>query len=178
MERTGEDAALAQLHGTHAVIVDRVDGGHALKIIDVIGKPEPLHCGAFRKVLLAHQPDSWIREYVAGIEFRKYTPRTIASEKALYRELEAIRKQGYATSLGERIADAGGVAAPVFDYSGAIRASIQIVAPVTRLTPNAMRGHIAAVVDAGRRASALLGAPGSAGSVEARTAAYLPVVAG
>src|SRR5205085_1958036 len=61
--RSGEDVGLSRLQGAHAVIVDRVDGPSHLKIIDVLAKPEPLYCGAFRKVLLAHQSPEWIDKY-------------------------------------------------------------------------------------------------------------------
>ena len=159
VKETGEDAGLAELQGTHAVIIDRVDGGHALKIIDVIGQPEPLHCGGFRKVLLAYQDDAWIHSYVAGLKFEKYTPRTITDSESLWREIRRIRKHGYATSSGERLADAGGIAAPVFDFTGNIRATIQIVAPITRLTPKNVQRYIEAVAEAGEQASALLGGP-------------------
>ncbi|MCD6732438.1 MAG: IclR family transcriptional regulator [Burkholderiaceae bacterium] len=159
VKKTGEDAGLAELQGTHAVIIDRVDGGHALKIIDVLGHPEPLHCGGFRKVLLAYQEDAWIESYIANLRFEKYTSKTIVGGQALWREIKRIRKQGYATSYGERLADAGGIAAPVFDYTGNIRATIQIVAPVTRLTPRNVKRYLEAVISAGRKASELLGGP-------------------
>jgi DNA-binding IclR family transcriptional regulator len=129
-----EDCALSVLHGTHAVIIDRVDGPNPLKIIDVLGQPEPLYCGAFRKVLLAHQHPEWIDRYLASIRLVRFTPQTITTRRALRRELEAIRTHGYALSFGERLPDAGGVAAPVFGLTDEILAALFIVAPCTRIT--------------------------------------------
>ncbi|MGE0278522.1 MAG: IclR family transcriptional regulator [Nitrospiraceae bacterium] len=157
VDQTGEDAGLAELRGTHAVIIDRVDGGHALKIIDVISKPEPLNCGAFRKVLLAHQDDAWIDAYIRSQKFERFTPRTITTAAGIRREIEGIRKRGYATSYGERLKDAGGIAAPVFDASGKIRASIQIVLPVSRMSSSASKHIISAVVRAARECTLKLG---------------------
>ena len=158
-EQTGEDSGLAELHGTHAVIIDRVEGGNPLKIIDVIAKPEPLNCGAFRKILLAYQDDAWIDGYVGTLVFKKYTPKTITSVAGLRREIALIRKVGYATSYGERLRDAGGIAAPVFDSTGSIKASIQIVMPAMRMSPSATRKYIGAVVRAAQEATALLSGP-------------------
>jgi len=157
VDQTGEDAGLAELHGTHAVIIDRVEGGHALKIIDVIAKPEPLNCGAFRKVLLAHQDDAWIDSYIRSRKFERFTTRTITTAAGIRREIAGIRKRGYATSYGERLKDAGGIAAPVFDASGKIRASIQIVLPVTRMSSSANKHNISAVVSAARECTKKLG---------------------
>ena len=154
---TGEDAGLAELHGTHAVIIDRVEGRHPLKIIDVIGKLEPLNCGAFRKVLLSFQNDAWIESYIKTLTFERFTPRTITTASRLWREISRIRKLGYATSYGERLRDAGGIAAPVFDFTGNIKAAIQIVLPVVRMKPSTTRKYIGAVVRTAQEATALLG---------------------
>jgi IclR family KDG regulon transcriptional repressor len=54
--KTGEDASLSALQGTYAVILDRVEGPNPLKIVEAMRQPVPLHCGAFRKLLLAYQP--------------------------------------------------------------------------------------------------------------------------
>jgi DNA-binding IclR family transcriptional regulator len=145
-----EDCALSVLHGTHAVIVDRVDGPNPLKIIDVLAQPEPLYCGAFRKVLLAHQPPPWIDRYVASIRLVRFTPQTITSRKALRRELDEIRTRGYALSFGERLPDAGGVAAPVFGPGGEILAALFIVAPCSRIAGDRALELADLVVEAAR----------------------------
>lgn len=157
VDETGEDAGLAELHDTYAVIIDRVEGGHALKIIDGISRPEPLNCGAFRKVLLAYQTDAWIDSYIRSHVFERFTPRTITTASGVRREIAKIRKLGYALSCGERLRDAGGIAAPVFDLSGKIRASIQIVFPLARMSPSTTKHNIGAVVRAGRECTQKLG---------------------
>ncbi len=131
---SGEDVALSRLQGTHAVIVDRVDGPNPLKIIDVLAKPEPLYCGAFRKVLLAYQSPEWIERYLASVRFIRFTRNTIMSKPALRQELERIRQQGHARSVGERLPDAAGVAAPVFGVRGELEAAVFIVPPTSRFT--------------------------------------------
>src|SRR5437667_6015933 len=109
-----EDTGLSVLRGPHAVILERVDGPKPLRIIDVINLPIPLYCGAFRKVLVAYQPEEWIERYLATTKFVRFSPTTITSRQAFRKELAAIRERGYADSFGEHVPDAGGVAAPVF----------------------------------------------------------------
>jgi DNA-binding IclR family transcriptional regulator len=153
---SGEDVALSRLQGTHAMIVDRVDGPNPLKIIDVLGRPEPLYCGAFRKVLLAYQSSEWIEKYLASIRLVRFTANTIASKAALRRELERTREQGYALSFGERLPDAAGVAAPVFGVRGDLEAAVFIVAPTSRFTEARVPRLARLVVNTARTLTGLL----------------------
>jgi DNA-binding IclR family transcriptional regulator len=151
-----EDTGLSVLRGPHAVILDRVDGPKPLKIIDVINLPVPLYCGAFRKVLVAYQPEEWIERYLATTKFVRFSPTTITGRQAFRRELAAIRERGYADSFGEHVPDAGGVAAPVFGLDGNIQAGVFIMGPVSRITPQTAPRHARRVVDAARKVTARL----------------------
>ena len=153
---TGEDAGIDELHGTHAIVIDRVEGRHALRIIDVINRPEPLYCGAFRKVLLAFQTDEWIAEYLKATPLIAFTENTTRSKTDLRKEITTIRDQGFATSFGERLADASGVASPVFDQNGKIRVAIQIAGPISRINRKSVHLYITAVRNAGEAATQLL----------------------
>lgn len=145
---TREDAGLSVLQHRYAVFADWVEGPEPLKIVDRIGGPEELHYGAFRKVLLAYQSPNWIEEYVNSIKFEKFTPATISTKRSLYAELQRIRKAGYALSLGEKISEAAGIAAPVFGPGDTIRASVTIIGPISRYTSERIPALAAAVVRA------------------------------
>jgi DNA-binding IclR family transcriptional regulator len=145
-----EDVGLSRLQGNHAMIIDRADGPNNLKIIDVLGKPEPLYCGAFRKVLLAHQSPEWIEKYLGSLRLMRFSPHTLGTKTAIRQELERIRKRGLATSFGERIPDAAGVAAPVFGSAGEIEAALFIVVPTSRFGKTRASQLARLVVAAGR----------------------------
>nr|WP_309402183.1 IclR family transcriptional regulator [Aminobacter niigataensis]WMD00123.1 IclR family transcriptional regulator [Aminobacter niigataensis] len=154
---TTEDSAIAELISGAAVIIDRVDGEHPLRIIDRLNVPELLYVGAFRKVLLAYQEESWIEDYFERAPFVRYTDRSICDRGAMRDELRFIRERGYAYSFGERITDAGGIAAPIFGPTGAIRAAVQIAGPIARIdetTADALRVH---VIAAARKCTERLG---------------------
>lgn len=151
-----EDVGLSSLQGTHAAIIDRVEGPQPLKIIDVLAAPVPLYCGAFRKVLLAHQTTDWIEQYLSSTRLVRFTPRTISSKQALRKELQSIRENGYALSFGEKIPDAAGVAAPVFDLRGKIRAAVFIVGPITRITEESVPRLVKVIVAAAEQVTGLL----------------------
>jgi len=154
--RSGEDAGLSRLQGSHAVIVDRVEGPHHLKIIDVLAKPEPLYCGAFRKVLLAYQSPEWIEKYLGSVKLVRFTPNTLSTKAAVREELERIRQRGFASSFAERLPDAACVAAPVFGVGGEIEAAIFIVVPAARFAENGSPRLAGLVVDAARQLTARL----------------------
>lgn len=154
--QTGEDVALAELQGRIAVFIDRVDGHHALKLIDVINKPEILYVGAFRKVLLAFQTQEWIDEYIASTPFVRFTPQTISTAKRMREEIRRVREQGYAVSFGERLADAAGVAAPVFDHNGDIRAAVQIAGPISRINEDTAKRFTTPILGAAMSATEAL----------------------
>jgi IclR family KDG regulon transcriptional repressor len=162
-EETGEDAGIAELHGRQAVMIDRVEGHHALRIIDVINRPEPLYCGASRKVLLAFQTDEWIEGYIKEIAFIPFTENTIRSQIELWREITRIRRQGFAKSFGERLVDAAGAAAPIFDHAGTVRAAIHIAGPKTRINAKTAEFYTTAVKKAGETATRLLSGRGWSG---------------
>jgi DNA-binding IclR family transcriptional regulator len=125
-----------------------VEGSQPLKIVGEMRQPVPLHCGAFRKVLLAHQKPEWIEEYIGSLKPIKFTPRTITSKAVLQRELAAIRARGYAVSYGEYLRDSGGVAAPVFGEREELEAALFIWGPYARLNENTTDRYARIVVDA------------------------------
>jgi DNA-binding IclR family transcriptional regulator len=155
--KTGEDSGLSILQGTYAVILDRVEGPNPLKIVEAMQQPVPLHCGAFRKVLLAYQPRVWTHEYLHSIKLEKYTPRTLMRKAAIFRELGLIRARGYALSYGEYLVDSGGIAAPVFDYRNDLQATLFIWGPYSRLNERTSRQLVPLVVDCAAELTKLLG---------------------
>jgi len=164
--QSGEDSGLSVLRGTHALIADRAEGPHALKIIDVLGRPVPLYCGAFRKLLLAYQTPEWIDRYLDSTQLVRFTPRTPTSRHAIRRELRAIRERGCSVSFGEYLADAGGVAAPVFDPRDEIAGAVFVVGPRTRITEQTVPKLTRLVVQAGLDVTRLL--RGDSGTTSAR----------
>ena len=84
-------------------------------------------------------------------------PRPIQVPAKLRKIFEQIRADGYAVTMGERIADLGAIASPIVDRQGRVQYSIGVVLPVTRIGPS--RERMAELVKAAaQRASWALGA--------------------
>ena len=156
MADTQEDVFLAVLRDQYAVIVERLVGPQALKIVEPPGEVAvTLNCG-FRRVLLAYQPQRWIDEYIGNTTFVRYADATITDKTELRRNLQKVREQGYAVSRSESVQEAAGIAAPVFGTKGEIVATLFIVGPAVHFTKQFVSKRIPKVTSAAKRLTNLL----------------------
>lgn len=134
-------------------IVER--GTHPLGYDFEIGSRDGLHAGASGKAILAFLPNAEI-DRILGAPLPRLTEFTITDPGKLRHQIEMIRKQGYATSGGERIPGAGfGAAAPVFGPDGVVIGSVVVTIPSFRWTADRLPLTARLVADGARRISAL-----------------------
>jgi len=133
VQKTGESASLYVRDGLERVALAREKASHEISYLIREGERMQLYAGAAGKVLLAFAPSD-VQEKVLNRRFlKKLTCRTITDAARLRKELEAIRRKGYAVSEGERVDDVWSVAAPVFDHRGVVCASIGMTGPLYRI---------------------------------------------
>ncbi|MGE4336148.1 MAG: IclR family transcriptional regulator [Pigmentiphaga sp.] len=127
-----ETVQLAILDGTDVLYIDKVDSPQPVRSYTRVGSRAPAYCTGTGKSLLAYCPD-----LSAAIPTRlvKHTTTTIGTVAALKKELQQVREQGYSENVGEWRDDVYGVAAPLFDATGAVPAAIGISGPRTRMEP-------------------------------------------
>ena len=98
-------------------VVHQVDGPHHLVPRFWVGRRFPLHASSSGKLLLSTYDDERLERFL-----RDPLPRlgaaTITSPRALRRELEQVRAQGYATTVDELEDGLAGVSVGVLDDSG------------------------------------------------------------
>jgi DNA-binding IclR family transcriptional regulator len=92
-----------------------------------IGSEVPAHATGPGRVLLAYLPREQQIDFFSRMRLTKLTPKTCVSKTDLMNELEIVRRQGYAWVDQQYHLDARGLAAPIFDSGGVIRASVGIV---------------------------------------------------
>ena len=130
---TGETINLAVPAGADVLNVAEVASTYILSSSGGwVGRRTRPHAAANGKVLMAYRaiavPD--------GLE--RYTARTITSPSALRAELAAVRRNGYATAVGELEEGLVAVAAPVFGAGRACVAALSVSGPVSRMPPEAL----------------------------------------
>jgi DNA-binding IclR family transcriptional regulator len=131
-QATRELTTLYVLDGDERVCVERLEGPQNIRAVVGLGERLPLYAGAGGKVLLAFLPLETRRAMLARLVLARFTDKTIRNRARLERELLAIRRQGYATSVAERFAGASAVAAPVRGADGGVIAAINVSGPSDR----------------------------------------------
>jgi DNA-binding IclR family transcriptional regulator len=156
--RTNESVRIGTLHEGQVLIVHHVfRPDDSLQTLDV-GALLPAHASALGKILLAHHAYAAAELARHGLE--SFTPATITDPEALERELERVRKRGWAADIGELVNGEVSCAAPILDRRGVTVGAMGVSGPPDRLlAARQPRGDVVAFVrEAARAVSRELGA--------------------
>ncbi|HWL55593.1 MAG TPA: IclR family transcriptional regulator [Paracoccus sp. (in: a-proteobacteria)] len=134
-EKFGEFTSLRELIGPELVPLDRIDCRHHVRIPYLRNTTLPWPATAGAKVMLAFLPPNEVKEMFRNFTPRAYTPNTITDPTLLERELERVRKQGFAISNEERDEGVSGVAGPIFS-GGRLTYCIALGGPAFRFVGN------------------------------------------
>ena len=177
-QHTRETIHLTVRQGQTAVYVEKLDSPEHLRIFSRIGALVPLYCTAVGKVLLAYMPQAELETTLSQIEPRRLTANTIASRQELEQHLHRVRKAGHAFDLEEHEPHIRCIAAPIWDHTGAVNASLSLTAPAVRMAVPRLRQLAPLIQEAGLRISRELGYQGpevaSARTAPERSANRLP----
>jgi DNA-binding IclR family transcriptional regulator len=113
-------------HGAEAIA--QADGRHVLGVSNWVGVEVPDHCSAAGKVFLAFGAST-----LPPGALERRTDRTLTDRPLLERELDAVRRQGFATIVDELELGLAAVAAPVRDSAGEVVAALSVAGPTARL---------------------------------------------
>lgn len=155
-----ETANLAILDGREVVYIDQVESNNIVivRMFARAGSRGPAHATASGKMLLSSLKDEELEKILAGVQLEQFTAETINDAAILKKELQRIRRQGYAIDLGERDEDVRCVAAPVHNHEGKVVAAISLSGPYTRITNYYLNNQLADIVlDTARKMSKQLG---------------------
>lgn len=140
---TGESAQLYRRQAGSRVCAAAAERPTGLRDTIPVGSVLSMDAGSAAQILLAWEDVDKIRRGLSHSAFSEVT-------------LAAVRKRGWAQSVGEREAGVASVSAPVRSPSGKVIAAISVSGPIERLTRQPGRIHAPAVVAAGERLSEVL----------------------
>jgi len=143
---TGETAHLGVLLDGQVVSLCAVDSPKTLRTPATAGKRTPAHSSSLGKCILADLTSAELTASLARLSWERFTPRTIVFEEVLIKELETVRRQGFAVDNEEFEQGLKCVGAPVRDGTGRVRAALGIAGPRSRLGPQVMEHRAATVV--------------------------------
>lgn len=148
--------------GEEVLILDEASGPGMLGTHVDVGTRWPLHATSTGKALLA----AWTARLPEGSPawplppaLPALTPYTITSEKALRRELAAVRDRGYAVAIEELQVGYVAVGAVVWNHARQAVAALGVGGPTSRLTAERIPSLGERVRETAERISRRLGAP-------------------
>jgi IclR family acetate operon transcriptional repressor len=130
---TGETAHLAVLEGRMVRYLEGVESTRALRMVARTGRTVPAHYVSTGKALLAAMPWSQVERMLAGVRLEAVTDRSVTDPGILVRQLQRVRRQGYAVFRGESEEGAASLAMTARDVAGRVVAAISVAAPAVRM---------------------------------------------
>lgn len=163
-DTTGETVSLGILEEGDVLYLERIQTDDVLVLNLPPGRRVPAHSTALGKVLLAADDQERVDALLRSGGLARLTPNTITSKAKLRRELEQIRRGGYAEDHEEFVMGFTCVAAVIRGPRDEPVAALSVSAPSHRLDGQwvARTGHL--VLETAERISARLGGPGREGA--------------
>ncbi len=142
-DTTKESAQIYRRQGDHRICVAAAERMTGLRDTVPVGSTLTMQAGSAAQILLAWEEADRLHRGLKGAKFT-------ASD------LSAVRRRGWAQSVGEREPGVASVSAPVRGTTGKVIAAVSISGPIERLTKTPGRIHGPAVMAAAVRISELL----------------------
>jgi DNA-binding IclR family transcriptional regulator len=156
---TGEAVNLSVRRDDEIVYIERTSSGRSLmRVVNIIGARAPLHITAVGKLFLLEDGAEGLKTYAERTSLPAFTKNTIHALPALEKELDRVRRQGYAIDNEEAELGVRCVGAGIRDDTGALVAGLSISSPAERMKP----GWSAMVRDTAEKISRAIGYRGQA----------------
>ena len=117
-----------------AICVIGEESEQIIKAYLMIGREIPLYCTAAGKAMLAYLPKDEVEKILHISGMKKYMKKTTVDKDELFKELEEIRKKGYAVEKEEFEELINAVGIPVLNKYNQPVASVSVVGPIMRFT--------------------------------------------
>lgn len=129
-----ETVNLSVRQGDEMVYVERLLSDRtAMRVVHLIGASAPLHITAAGKIFLVEDGPEKCREYAERTGLPVFTRNTIRDLGSLMKELERVRKLGYAFDNEEAEKGVSCVGAGIYDDEGRLVAGLSLSAPSNRM---------------------------------------------
>jgi IclR family acetate operon transcriptional repressor len=136
------------------VVLELIQGQTVVEFGTRPGTRLALEISAHGKIWMAFGPNGLLEKTLAGA-------RAVGARRpnatALMREIERVRKRGWATAPNQIIGGVNALAAPVLDHAACLAGSVAIVGATELIHAEPNRKQIEAVIGAAKRISTALG---------------------
>jgi DNA-binding IclR family transcriptional regulator len=122
--------------GLERICLEELESLENIKYTAGKGFTAPLYTGSAGKVLLSELGDDELQLILKHLTLVRVGPNTITDKKVLLKELEKVRKQGYATSFRERLPEGASISVPIRGYVCPV--ALSVLGPGNRFSPKIM----------------------------------------
>jgi DNA-binding IclR family transcriptional regulator len=156
-ESLGETIHLAVLEGATVRFLDAIESSRAVRVASRLGRAFPAHATSTGKALLAELNLDELHRLYPDESLSQVTSKSISRRSELERQLERVRRHGYAVNREESEEGVASVAVSVPSRAPGLRLALNAAAPVSRLPMAKVKSVGAALTDAAGRLGVLLG---------------------
>ncbi len=157
VKQCNETIHLGVLEEEEVLYLAKEESSQTIRMCSFVGKRAPVHCTALGKVLLAYLPEGEKKKILGKRELPRLTEKTITDKEELEKELNRIKKQGFALDRGENEKDVCCIAAPIKNCQGKVIAAISISTPVYRIDINKQNHLKETLIETTKKISKRLG---------------------
>jgi IclR family pca regulon transcriptional regulator len=129
-----ESCSVATLDRTDIVYIARANVTRIMSIDLVVGSRLPAFCTSMGRVLMADLPTEKLDEFLARVEFKRYTERTVANAEKLRQVLRLVQRTGYSIVDQELESGLRSMAVPIRDSAGRVVAALNVGAHAQRVS--------------------------------------------
>lgn len=159
-DESGETAAVYVRDGLNRLCLCRVQSPQHIRDSVEPGQRLPIYTGASGKLLLAFCQDPSVLRSLESMPLNPLTSKTITDMEVLKRELEGIRKAGFASSSGERDLSAAAIAVPIWGERERLYGSLSLSGPASRFSEERFQDLLGILWRHAEKLSSLLGYAG------------------
>ena len=138
MESVNEVVHLIIREDNEIVYIDKVEANNTISMKSRIGNRAPMYCTATGKAMLAFLPEEEILKIWKSSKIIRLTENTITDFILYKKELQEIKKIGYAIDDEENEMGVKCVGAPILNIKGDVAGAISVSGPIHRITEDKM----------------------------------------
>ena len=142
VEQVHESSSVSVLDGSEIVYVAREPTQRIMTVAISVGTRFPAHATSMGRVLLGGLGTAELDTFLRGLEPRSLTRATVTDKRSLRREIERVRRQGWALVDQELEEGLRSIAVPLRDPAGRVLAAINLSTHASRRTPTAIRREL------------------------------------
>lgn len=154
---SGETAHVGVMRDNEIISIVNVRSTQALHAPSETGTRHPAHCSSLGKAILAFSPPDEAERFLKDRKLESFTRNTITSPAMFLKELDAVRRSGFALDDEEREEGLRCLGAPVRNSIGEVVGAVSIAGPVFRISRDRLSSLANLVIDTAAQISAALG---------------------